>query len=152
MRIDRGMRKIILFLLILQASIVRGQDLKIDSNLSAFIKEWSGTPYLLGGSTKKGVDCSNLNKNLYKHVYNINIPNVCYKQWNSTSRISRDSLKVGDLIFFRSTRSPSGWHCGCYLGKGLFLHSPQRGDVVKISSIYEPKYEKSYRGAGRIIE
>jgi cell wall-associated NlpC family hydrolase len=38
------------------------------------------------------------------------------------------------------------------LGKGLFLHSPQRGDVVKISSIYEPKYEKSYRGAGRIIE
>lgn len=146
------MRRIILCLLILKASIVSGQDLKIDSNMSAFIKEWSGTPYVLGGSTKRGIDCSNLNKNLYKQVYNLTIPNVCYKQWNATSRILRDSLKIGDLIFFRSTRSPSGWHCGCYLGDGLFLHSPQRGDVVKISSIEEPKYKKSYKGAGRIIK
>lgn len=146
------MKKVILCLLILKASIVSGQDSKIDSNLSAFVKEWSGTPYVLGGSTKRGIDCSNLNRNLYKQVYNLTIPNVCYKQWNATSRISRDSLKIGDLIFFRSTRSPSGWHCGCYLGKGLFLHSPQRGDVVKISSINEPKYKVSYKGAGRIIQ
>lgn len=146
------MKKVILCLLILKASIVSGQDSKIDSNLFIFIKEWSGTPYLLGGSTKRGIDCSNLNRNLYKQVYNLTIPNVCYKQWNTTSRISRDSLKIGDLIFFISTRSPSGWHCGCYLGKGLFLHSPQRGDVVKISSINEPKYKVSYKGAGRIIE
>ena len=145
------MKRVILCLLILKASIVSGQDdLKIDSNLSAFIKEWKGTPYVLGGSTKRGIDCSNLNKNLYKQVYNLTIPNVCYKQWNATSRISRDSLKTGDLIFFRSTRSPSGWHCGCYLGDGLFLHSPQRGDVVKISSINEPKYKINYKGAGRI--
>lgn len=146
------MKRFILCLLILKASIVSGQDLKIDSNMSAFIKEWSGTPYVLGGSTKRGIDCSNLNKNLYKQVYNLTIPNVCYKQWNATSRVSRDSLKTGDLVFFRSTRSPSGWHCGCYLGNGLFLHSPQRGDVVKISSINEPKYKISYKGAGRIIE
>jgi len=145
-------KRFILCLLILKASIVSGQDLKIDSNMSAFIKEWSGTPYVLGGSTKRGIDCSNLNKNLYKQVYNLTIPNVCYKQWNATSRVSRDSLKTGDLVFFRSTRSPSGWHCGCYLGNGLFLHSPQRGDVVKISSINEPKYKISYKGAGRIIE
>lgn len=144
------MRKIIIGLLILQASIVNGQTLNVDSSLSAFIKEWKGTPYVLGGSTKRGIDCSNLNKKLYQSVFNITLPNVCYKQWNVTSRITRDSLLPGDLIFFRSTRSPSGWHCGCYLGNNMFLHAPQRGDVVKISSLDEEKYRRGYKGAGRL--
>lgn len=135
----------------LKASIVNGQNLNIDSNLLSFIKEWKGTPYVLGGITKKGIDCSGLNKKLYQTVYNIKLPEVCYKQWNVTSRVNRDSLVPGDLIFFRSTRSPSGWHCGCYLGDSMFFHAPQRGDVVKISSLEEEKYKKSYKGAGRIL-
>ena len=144
------MRKIILCLLMLKASIVSGQNLNVDSSLSAFIKEWRGTPYVLGGSTKRGIDCSNLNKKLYKSVFNITLPEVCYKQWNVTSRIAKNDLIPGDIVFFRSTRSPSGWHCGCYLGDGMFFHAPQRGDVVKISSLEEEKYKRSYKGAGRI--
>jgi probable lipoprotein NlpC len=144
------MRKIILCLLMLKASIINGQNLNIDSNLLSFIKEWKGTPYVLGGITKKGIDCSGLNKKLYQTVYNIKLPEVCYKQWNVTSRVNRDSLIPGDLIFFRSTRSPSGWHCGCYIGDSMFFHAPQRGDVVKISSLEEEKYKRSYKGAGRI--
>ena len=134
----------------LKASIINGQNLNIDSNLLSFIKEWKGTPYVLGGITKKGIDCSGLNKRLYQTVYNIKLPEVCYKQWNVTSRVNRDSLIPGDLIFFRSTRSPSGWHCGCYIGDSMFFHAPQRGDVVKISSLEEEKYKRSYKGAGRI--
>ena len=144
------MRKIILCLLMLKASIINGQNLNIDSNLLSFIKEWKGTPYVLGGITKKGIDCSGLNKRLYQTVYNIKLPDVCYKQWNVTSRVNRDSLIPGDLIFFRSTRGPSGWHCGCYIGDSMFFHAPQRGDVVKISSLEEEKYKRSYKGAGRI--
>ena len=136
--------------MILKASIINGQNLNIDSNLLSFIKEWKGTPYVLGGITKKGIDCSGLNKRLYQTVYNIKLPEVCYKQWNVTSRVNRDSLIPGDLIFFRSTRSPSGWHCGCYIGDSMFFHAPQRGDVVKISSLEEEKYKRSYKGAGRI--
>ena len=136
--------------MMLKASIVSGQNLNVDSSLSAFIKEWRGTPYVLGGSTKRGIDCSNLNKKLYKSVFDITLPEVCYKQWNATSRVTKDSLIPGDLVFFRSTRSPSGWHCGCYLGDGMFFHAPQRGDVVKISSLEEEKYKRSYKGAGRI--
>ena len=134
----------------LKASIINGQNLNIDSNLLSFIKEWKGIPYVLGGTTKKGIDCSGLNKRLYQTVYNIKLPDVCYKQWNVTSRVNRDSLISGDLIFFRSTRSPSGWHCGCYIGDSMFFHAPQRGDVVKISSLEEEKYKRSYKGAGRI--
>lgn len=135
----------------LKASIIKGQNQNIDSSLSAFVKEWKGTPYVLGGITKRGIDCSGLNKRLYQSVYNITIPGVCYKQWEATSRVNRDSLLPGDLIFFTSNRSPSGWHCACYLGDSMFLHAPQKGVGVKISSLNEEKYSKRYKGAGRII-
>jgi cell wall-associated NlpC family hydrolase len=58
-------------------------------------------------------------------------------------------LQLGDLVFFRSRRSPSGWHVGFYLGNNNFLQAPSKGDRVKISSLNEYPYNKSYKGAGR---
>ncbi len=112
--------------------------------------KWLGKPYKLGGKTEKGIDCSQFNKRLYKDVYNVTLENVCYKQWNQTGRIKRDSLQVGDLLFFRSTRSPSGWHCGVYIGNTYFVHAANKYEGVKISSLSEPRYNKSYKGGGRV--
>ena len=58
--------------------------------------------------------------------------------------------EVGDLIFFRSRVSPSGWHCGTYIGETMFVHAANRIEGVKVSSLLEPKYKIAYRGAGRI--
>lgn len=121
-----------------------------DSILNQFILKWLGKPYKLGGKTEKGIDCSQFNKRLYLDVYKLTLENVCYKQWNQTQRIKRDSLQVGDLLFFRSRQSPSGWHCGCYIGNTYFVHAANRYEGVKISSIKEPRYLKSYKGAGRL--
>ncbi len=121
-----------------------------DTVLNGFILKWLGKPYKLGGKTEKGIDCSQFNKRLYKDVYNVTLENVCYKQWNQTGRIKRDSLQVGDLLFFRSTRSPSGWHCGVYIGNTYFVHAANKYEGVKISSLSEPRYNKSYKGGGRV--
>lgn len=121
-----------------------------DTVLNGFILKWLGKPYKLGGKTEKGIDCSQFNKRLYKDVYKVTLENVCYKQWNQTGRIKRDSLQVGDLLFFRSTRSPSGWHCGVYIGNTYFVHAANRYEGVKISSLSEPRYNKSYKGGGRV--
>ncbi len=121
-----------------------------DSVLNSFILKWLGKPYKLGGKTEKGIDCSQFNKRLYLDVYKIELQNVCYKQWEQTGRIKRDSLQTGDLLFFRSKQSPSGWHCGVYIGNTYFVHSANRYEGVKISSINEPKYARVYRGAGRV--
>ncbi len=121
-----------------------------DSVLNSFILKWLGKPYKLGGKTEKGIDCSQFTKRLYKDVYSKELENVAYKQWNQTIRIKRDSLQVGDIVFFRSRQSPSGWHCGAYIGNTYFIHAANKFEGVKISSLKEPKYMKSYRGSGRL--
>ena len=147
----------ILFWLLSQKSNAQISQLKFDegvftedTTLNQFILKWLGKPYKLGGNTEKGIDCSQFNKRLYQDVYKLQLENVCYKQWNQTQRIRKDSLEAGDLVFFRSKASPSGWHCGCYIGNTYFVHSANRYEGVKISSLIEPRYNKSFKGGGRL--
>jgi lipoprotein Spr len=118
--------------------------------LHSFVMEWYGVKYRLGGSTKKGIDCSQFTKKLYWEVYGKRLGKNCAEQWKQTSRINKDSLVVGDIIFFRSRQSPSGWHCGLYLGDGMFVHAANKIEGVKISSLSEPRYLRGYKGAGRL--
>ena len=153
------MKRVILILMfILVAKVSFGQvkqDSVIrftqDSILNEFVVKWMGKPYKLGGTTERGIDCSQFNKRLYKDVYGLNLENVCYKQWNQTQRIKIVDLQVGDLIFFRSKASPSGWHCAVYIGETLFVHAANRYEGVKVSSLEDPRYKKTYRGAGRVL-
>lgn len=123
-----------------------------DSSLNEFIKNWIRKPYKLGGYTERGIDCSQFNKRLALDVYKVEIQNTCETQWENTERIKKDSLEVGDIIFFRSRQSPSGWHCATYIGETMFVHAANRYEGVKISSLLEPKYKKAYKGAGRYVK
>jgi cell wall-associated NlpC family hydrolase len=121
-----------------------------DTTLNKFMMYWLRKPYKLGGNTEKGIDCSQFNKRLYMDVYGLNLENICYKQWNQTIRLKQDSLITGDLVFFRSKLSPSGWHCGVFIGHTYFIHAANRYEGVKISSLNEPRYMNSIRGFGRL--
>ena len=76
-----------------------------DTALNNFMLHWLGKPYKLGGTTERGIDCSQFNKRLYTDVYKLNLESVCYRQWAQTNRVEKDSLKTGDLLFFRSKQS-----------------------------------------------
>lgn len=123
--------------------------LTADSTLNNFVYHWLGKPYKLGGKTERGIDCSQFNKRLAMDVYKIELQNVCYKQWEQTERVKKDSLQIGDLVFFRSRQSPSGWHCGTYIGETMFVHAANKYEGVKISSLEEPRYKKALRGFGK---
>ena len=126
------------------------EDQPKNKPLHSFVMEWYGVKYRLGGSTKKGIDCSQFTKKLYWEVYGRKLGNNCAEQWKQTKRIKRDSLVVGDIVFFRSKQSPSGWHCGLYLGNDTFAHAANKKEGVKISSLFEPRYFRAYKGAGRL--
>jgi len=121
-----------------------------DSGVNKFVKEWIGKPYRLGGSTKAGIDCSNFTRTFYKVMYNSDIGSVAWKQWLQTNRISKTELQIGDILFFHSSVSPSGWHCGIYIGDNKFVHASNRMEGVKISDLDEYYYKKNYKGAGRL--
>ena len=131
---------------------ISDEILTSDSILNKFMLYWIGKPYKLGGNSERGIDCSQFNKRLYKDVYNKVLGEVAYKQWAQTQRLKKDSLMVGDLVFFRSKASPSGWHTGVFIGNSYFIHAANRYEGVKISSIEEPRYKQMIRGYGRLID
>lgn len=154
-----GMKKILIISILILSTLtssaqsqseIEFKDLLIsDTTLNKFMVYWLRKPYKFGGKDERGIDCSQFNKRLYKDVYDKQIGNNCYQQWTYSQRINQDSLKMGDLVFFRSKISPSGWHCGTYLGNTYFIHAANKYEGVKISSLNEPRYIKSIRGFGR---
>jgi len=121
-------------------------------NLYRFMENWIGTPYRLGGTNRRGVDCTQFNIRLYKDVYNLDLENTAQKQWEQTLRISKDFLSCGDLVFFRNKLSQSSWHTGVYIGNSFFIHASKRNDGVRINSIDEPIYKEEFIGSGRLLK
>ena len=114
-----------------------------------FIDDWYGTPYRLGGTTKKGVDCSAFSQFLFASVYGFSIPRTAREQYDLTSHISRTELKEGDLIFFNTRGGVS--HVGVYLQNNKFVHASTSGGVM-ISDIFEEYWVRRFVGVGRLKE
>lgn len=116
------------------------------NHLHQSIDEWWGTRYRYGGSTKNGIDCSAFTQMLYTCHFGVNLPRTAKEQYEATSRISREELKEGDLVFFNTRGGVS--HVGVYLQNNKFAHAATSGGVM-ISDLDEAYWTKRYVGAGR---
>ena len=110
-----------------------------------------GVPYVWGGSTPAGFDCSGLVQWVYAQA-GISLPRTAQEQYDATDRLSAAELVPGSLLFFRSTYpSPDEiTHVGIYLGNGLMLNAPVEGDVVREMPLSSPYWAAHYAGAGRV--
>ena len=118
-----------------------------NTRMFEFIDEWYGTPYRLGGTTKKGIDCSAFTQFLFTSVYSVSIPRTAREQYNLTSRISRTELKEGDLLFFNTRGGVS--HVGVYLQNNKFVHASTSGGVM-ISDVFDEYWARKFVGVGRL--
>lgn len=112
-----------------------------------FALTWEGTPYLWGGNTRSGVDCSGFVQSVYAHI-GIKLPRTSYEQFRQGVGISRHNLAPGDLVFF-STNGPGASHVGIYLGNDQFISATRR--QVEIQYLSDSYWQKAYRGCRRII-
>lgn len=114
-------------------------DGSIGAQAVAIAMQYLGTPYVWGGASPGGFDCSGLTSYAYGQV-GIGLSHFTGAQWNEGVRVPADQLLPGDLVFFHSDLH----HMGMYIGGGQMIHAPQTGDVVKISGLMS-----DYAGAVR---
>jgi hypothetical protein len=114
----------------------------------AVAKKYLGVRYTWGGaSPQTGFDCSGLVMYVYAQL-GIQLTHYSGAQWKEGYRLTPEQLRKGDLVFFHKSKA-GPQHVGMYVGDGKFIHAPHTGDVVKISSLSDPNYARSYVGAVR---
>lgn len=112
-------------------------------------EDWYGVPYKWGGTTKEGVDCSALVRNVYQDAFGRRLPRVTDEQVQTGTRIPKSELRPGDLVFFRPQNEYN--HVGVYLGGEEFVHaSSSKG--VRDSPIDKNYWQKYYWTARRTLQ
>ncbi|MCW5660570.1 MAG: C40 family peptidase [Burkholderiaceae bacterium] len=108
-------------------------------------------PYRLGGqSVDTGFDCSGFTRHLFGQTLGINLPRRVDDQAHdrSLSRVSRNALRAGDLVFFNTLRRPFS-HVGIYVGDGRFIHAPRSGARVRLERLDSDYWGRRFTGARR---
>ena len=110
-----------------------------------------GIPYLWGGmSLEKGFDCSGMLVYLFKHEANIHVPRTTAAMLSAElEKVARHELQPGDAVFFRTQGSTRSNHVGLYIGDNRFIHAPRKGKTIRIDSMDNSYWKRTYTTARR---
>ena len=101
------------------------------NSVIAYASNFLGVPYVWGGTSPSGFDCSGFTQYVYAH-FGVSLPRVSESQQNVGTLVPRASLQPGDLVFFGTPAH----HVGIYVGNGNMINAPHSGDVVRIQALH----------------
>lgn len=121
-----------------------------NSSVVSVAMQYIGVPYVYGGSTPSGFDCSGFTSYVFRQFgYNLN-RTAAGQASNGTVVANKASLLPGDLLLFKSSGGSGIGHVGIYIGNGNMVHAPKPGSSVRVTSINSDYYLQRYVGARRI--
>ena len=109
------------------------REVRTLNDLTTMATSFLGVPYVWGGNTPEGFDCSGLVQYCYREVFNIELPRTTYYQCDVGVEVGFEELLPGDLLFFDDGGDVH--HVAMYLGDGYYVEAPHTGDVVKITAM-----------------
>lgn len=133
----------------LNLSTKKNPNNDLNKKFYSFYKQWEGVRYQLGGSSKKGIDCSAFIQKAFKEKFNLSMPRTTVLQSKVGKEITKDELVLGDLVFFKTGRSSK--HVGIYIEDGKFMHASTKYGVT-ISELDNVYFKNKYWKAQRIID
>ena len=108
-----------------------------DNAIVDYAKQFLGTPYVWGGTSPDGFDCSGFVQYVYKQ-FGVNLPRVSFQQANAGKRVGLNEMKVGDLVAWdNSSRNNGADHIAIYIGNGKIIEAPRTGVPVRITKLYD---------------
>ncbi len=124
----------------------------VASQVAALAPQYLGVPYVHGGSSPKGFDCSGFTMYLYKQ-FGYSLCHSASGQYANGHKISKSELRPGDLVFFSSPSSGGSInHTAVYVGNGEIIHARYSVGKVYRNSLSESYYSKYYVGAIRVAD
>jgi len=131
-------------------SVPMEQALELRSLVQQTGKKYLGVPYVWGGSSPKGFDCSGFTQYVLRKC-GMEIHRTAYLQMQDGAVIAREDLRCGDLVFFSNTGGRGfGSHVGIYLGDGNFIHAGSSTGIT-ISTLESGYFDSHYQCARRVI-
>jgi cell wall-associated NlpC family hydrolase len=104
------------------------------SAVLAIAARYVGTPYVYGGTTPHGFDCSGYTDYVYRQL-GISLPRTANQQLKATRHVPRSQARAGDLVFFVS--GGRAYHVGIYAGGGQMYDAPHTGKTVQKRAIWD---------------
>lgn len=117
--------------------------------IANFALQFVGYPYVWGGNSPAGFDCSGFTQYVILHTVGLNIGHASGGQMNYGTWVDAGNLQPGDLVFFAGTYGAGISHTGVYIGDGQFAHAENPGTGVTISWLWSDYYGAHYAGAMR---
>ena len=106
-----------------------------------------GTPYVSGGNSPGGFDCSGFVQWTYNQV-GVKLPRTAREQAHVGRPVHARDMKIGDIVAFRHPKR--GWHTGIYVGDGKFIHSPRKRKSIQVNALSDPYFSETFLGARRV--
>lgn len=151
-KLSAGQRQLMSFSSTLKNAIIEAGD--DGAGLHPFVRvasRYAGTPYVWGGESRYGFDCSGFIIRVMRDLGYKALPHSAAEQFKYGKPIAQGLLKPGDIVFFANTYKRGISHVGIYIGKRRFIHAASTRQGTIVSSLDASPYRQKYAGARRLL-